>query len=73
MIINVYSGSLECSKGQSAFMESVGALGSAGHEFKSYHWLLLLWIEGLLSGSEREYVAKNKISNSVVYCIIRTF
>ena len=60
MIINVYSGSLESSKGQSAFKESVGALGSAGHEFESYpkHWLLLLWIEGLLSGSEREYVAK---------------
>ena len=44
MIINVYSGSLESSKGQSAFKESVGALGSAGHEFESYpkHWLLLL-------------------------------
>lgn len=42
MIIDDYSGSLESSKGQSAFKERAGALGSAGHEFKSYHWFLLL-------------------------------
>ena len=33
---------LESSKGQSAFKERAGAMGSAGHEFKSYHWFLLL-------------------------------
>lgn len=42
MIINDYSVIPGIHQGQSVVKERAGALESAGHEFKSYRWLLLM-------------------------------